>query len=128
VEDFNGRTTRLVFDALGRLRRKIPDATGFPGAPPVAFTYYPSGERKQMTDASGTTDYQYDLTRRLQQKKWTDASDATRTFTVNYTSDRRGNVISAASVHGGTSLGYEWDGAMRLVRVTNYVAVRSTRS
>jgi len=31
-------------------------------------------------------------------------------------------VISAASVHGGTSLGYEWDGAMRLVRVTNYVA------
>ena len=122
VEDFNGRVTRLVFDALGRLRRKIPDATGFPGAAPVAFTYYPAGERKQMTDASGTTDYQYDITRRLSQKKWTDVADGTRSFTVNYTSDRRGNVISAASVHGGTSLGYEWDGAMRLARVTNYVA------
>jgi len=87
VEDFNGRTTRLVFDALGRLRRKIPDATGFPGAAPVAFTYYPSGERKQMTDASGTTDYQYDITRRLSQKKWTDATNSTHSFTVNYTSD-----------------------------------------
>ena len=65
VQDFNGRVTRLVFDALGRLRRKIPDATGFPGAAPVAFTYYPTGERKQMTDASGTIDYQYDITRRL---------------------------------------------------------------
>ena len=112
----------MVFDSLGRLRRKIPDATAFPGVAPVAFTYFPSGERKQMTDASGTTDYQYDVHRRLWLKKWTDATDNTRVFTVNYTSDRRGNVISATSVHSGTSLGYQWDGISRLERVTNYLA------
>jgi len=47
--------TKYGYDDAGRLLSKTPDASF--NAQPVTFTYYPNGQRKTMTDATGTTSY-----------------------------------------------------------------------
>ena len=50
---------------MNQLTQKTPDPSF--GALPVTFTYFKSGQRQTMTDASGTTSYGYDGTGRLSQ-------------------------------------------------------------
>jgi len=57
--DFNGKTTTYGYDPLNRLNNIAPDAT-LTGQTPIGFSYYPTGQRKSMTDAGGTTTYSYD--------------------------------------------------------------------
>ena len=55
--DFNGRSTRFVYDTADRLLQKAPDVVF--GQAPVAFIYTATGQRASMSDVSGVTLYQY---------------------------------------------------------------------
>ena len=110
-KDFNGRTTSYEYDALNRLLQKTPDP--FFAAPPIIFTYWPSGQRQSMTDPSGVTTYAYDERDRLTQK-------ATPQGTLSYTYDEAGNVTSIQSSNvGGASMAYAYDELNRLATVTD---------
>src|SRR5207253_644132 len=96
--DFNGKTTTYDCDTMNRLRHKIPDASF--AAPTIAFTYKPDGMRETMTDATGTTTYDYDLRHRL-------TSKATPEGTLTYTYDDAGNFATLRTNHaGGASVDY----------------------
>lgn len=101
--DFNGRTTTFEYDVSNRLLHKVPDASAWPGATPVSFTYTPNGERATMTDATGTTSYQYDTLGRL-------ISTITPQGGLDYTYDVAGNLTSTSSVDSeGNSISYAYD-------------------
>jgi len=64
--DFNGKTTTYAYDGMNELLAKTPDASF--GAAAVTYTYSLGGQRRTMTDASGTTGYVYDGYGQLTQK------------------------------------------------------------
>ncbi len=64
--DFNGKTTTFQYDLLNRLLSKTPDPTLNQST--ISFTYYPTGTRQTMLDATGTTNYTYDNRDRLKIK------------------------------------------------------------
>ena len=55
--DFNGKTTTYAYDTLNRQLSRTPDASF--AALAISFTYTLTGQRLQMTDASGVTNYTY---------------------------------------------------------------------
>jgi RHS repeat-associated protein len=70
-------------------------------------------KRQSMTDASGTTNYNYDAMDRL-------ISKATPEGTLSYTYDAAGNLASMASSNAhGVSVGYQYDSLNRLVAVVD---------
>jgi YD repeat-containing protein len=87
--DFNGKTTTYSYDALNRLQTIAPDAS-LTGQTPIGFTYYPTGQRKTMTDASGTTTYAYTARNQL-------LSKATPQGTLSYTYNLAGGVQTLRS-------------------------------
>lgn len=106
--DFNGNLTIYAYDAKNRLRTKTPDPQR--GEPSHIFDYNAMGLPTNMTDASGTTVYQYDLRDRLLVK-------ATPQGTLIYSNDAAGNVRSIQSLNGnGAAMFYSYDA---LNRVTN---------
>lgn len=109
--DFNGKTTAYAYDAVNRLTGKTPDASL--SQPAIAFTYTSTGQRQTMIDASGTTNYAYDLRDHLTQK-------ATPEGTLSYTYDLAGNLASIRSSNAnGTSADYGYDVLNRLTKVTD---------
>lgn len=117
--DFNGKTTMYVYDSMSRLTTKTPDASF--SAPAVSFTYTQSGQRSSMTDASGTTNYFYDLRDRLTRK-------TAPVGTLTYTYDGAGNLTSITSSNtNGTSVYYSYDALNRLsTLVDNRLASATT--
>jgi RHS repeat-associated protein len=112
--NFNGKLTTLDYDEMERLVSKTPDGSLPPVARvPVQFTYYPAtGLRHTMTDASGTTTYQYDGMGRLTNKHHSVVGE------LNYTYDKAGNVLTIKSSHAnGVSLTYHWDELNRLTQL-----------
>ena len=119
--DFNGHTTTYNYDALNRLQSKVADAFFSTGAcspsggtlacgtTQVTFTYTNDGKRKTMSDASGTTTWNYEpLTGRLQSK-------VTPQGTLSYTYDLAGNLKTVLSSNeGGVSVTYAYDDLNRL--------------
>ena len=112
--DFNGRQTRMVFDPLHRLRRKIPDPAF--AAAPVVFNYWPGGQRKTVVDASGTISYLLGAQNRVQSKTTTYGA---LNYALDYTYDANGNVLTTTSTQGGTDVVYTWDRFNRLEAVTD---------
>jgi RHS repeat-associated protein len=112
--DFNGHSTAYAYDDAGRLALRSPDAA-FAGETPVSFTYFPSGQRKTMTDGSGTTSYVWDARDRL-------LSKASPAGTLSYGYDLAGNRTSAASDSGAYSVTYAYDALNRLTSVTDHAA------
>jgi RHS repeat-associated protein len=107
--DFDGKTTAYNYDTVNRLTSRVPDASF--GATSVGFTYTSTGQRQMMTDASGTTNYTYDLRDRLTQK-------ATPEGTLSYAYDLAGNLSSIGSSNtAGTSVNYTYDALNRLTTV-----------
>ena len=99
--DFNGKTTTYNYDTLNRLLKKTPDPSF--GAPSVSFTYFPTGTRRTMADASGSTSYTYDNRNHLKTK-------ATPQGTLNYTYDAHGNLLTILSSNAnGASVTYTPD-------------------
>ena len=75
---------------------------------PISYSYYDTGYRRTMTDASGTTLYTYDVRDRLLTKQ-------TSQGTLTYTYDAEGNVRSVRSSNtNGVSLDYGYDALNRL--------------
>lgn len=89
--DFNGYTTSYQYDSMNRLVAKIPDPRR--GEQPVTFAYNELGLRTNMLDASGVTQYRYDVRGRLEQKlkTWTAVG---LTVALNYTYDACGTLIT----------------------------------
>jgi len=109
--DFNGKNTTFTYDTLNRLLKKIPDPSL--SQPTITFTYYPTGTRQTMGDATGTTNYTYDNRDRLKIK-------ATPEGTLNYTYDAHSNLLSIASSNAnGASVTYAPDQLNRLSTVTD---------
>jgi RHS repeat-associated protein len=109
--DFNGKNTTFQYDPLNRLTARIPDANS--GDVAESFTYTATGKRLSMTDASGTTNYQYDYLDRL-------VSKVTPEGTLSYTYDLAGNVASMASSNpNGISVAYTYDQLNRLATVVD---------
>lgn len=109
--DFNGRVTRYAYDALNRLTNKTPDAVF--SAPPVTFTYTPTGQRASMSDANGVTFYGYN------ERDWL-TNKVTPQGILAYARDAYGNVISMRSLNAnGVNVTYEWDALNRLHAVTD---------
>jgi YD repeat-containing protein len=105
--DFNGKTTTYAYDALNRLTTLTPDAT-LAGQTPISFTFFPTGQRKTMTDASGTTSYAYTARDQL-------LSKATPQGTLSYTYNLAGAVQTLRSSHvNGVSVDYSYDNLNRL--------------
>jgi len=110
--NFNGKTTTYGYDTLNRQTSRTPDAS-LTGQTAVVTTYSVTGKRKTMTDASGTTTWNYDNRDRV-------TSKATPQGTLTYTLDLRGNVTSTASSNtNGVSVSYGYDTLNRLSGVTD---------
>jgi YD repeat-containing protein len=86
--DFNGKTTTYTYDVLNRLHQKIPDPSL--SQPTITFTYFPTGTRQTMADATGTTNYTYDNRDRLKTK-------ATPEGTLSYSYDAHSNLLTIVS-------------------------------
>jgi RHS repeat-associated protein len=109
--DFNGKTTTYTYDVLNHAHQKIPDPSL--SQPTITFTYYPTGTRQTMADATGTTNYTYDNRDRLKTK-------ATPEGTLSYTYDAHGNLLTIASSNAnGASVTYTPDQLNRLSTVTD---------
>jgi RHS repeat-associated protein len=118
--DFRGKTTTFAYDSLNRLLGRRPDASLNEAG--VAFTYTATGRRATMTDATGTTTYQYDSRDRLTKK-------ATPFGALLYTYDAVGNLTSLrASAADGVSVRYTYDVMNRLSEVVDERAARGTSS
>jgi YD repeat-containing protein len=115
--DFNGYTTTYQYDAMNRLMAKIPDPRRC--EPAVTFAYNELGLRTNMLDASGTTEYRYDVRGRLIQKIKTWAAVGL-TVALNYTHDACGNLTGIqSSSPNGVSLAYSYDPLNRLESVND---------
>ena len=111
--DFNNHKTTFTYDPLmDRLVTRTP-AAAF-NETPVTYTYYPNGQRKTMTDASGTTQYTYDNQNRLLTKARPSAG------TLTYTYDKAGNRLTVVSSNtNGTNVVYTYDNLNRLLTVAD---------
>ncbi len=111
LTDFRGKQTNYEYDVMNRLIAKRPDATL--NEPNITYTYTATGQRKTMSDASGTTTYTYDDRDRLITK-------ATPQGALTYTYDAADNVATMRSSNvDGTSVDYGYDDLARLERVTD---------
>jgi fibro-slime domain-containing protein/RHS repeat-associated protein len=107
--NFKGETTTYEYNSMNKLIRKTPDAAL--NQPAIVFTYEPTGLRKSMTDASGTTTYTYDSRDRLLTK-------VTPQGTLTYTYGPTGNLTSMTSSNAnGVSVTYTDDALNRLATV-----------
>jgi RHS repeat-associated protein len=128
--DFNGHTTTYVYDEMNRLRSKTADAffsqgacaNGACGATQVTYTYTLTGKRKTMTDAGGTTTYNYDDRDRLHEKQ-------TPFGKLTYGYDTAGNLLSMSSSNtGGAMTTFSYDKLNRLQTVTDQAALSAGAS
>jgi RHS repeat-associated protein len=104
--DFNGKITTYSYDTLNRLLKKTPDPSL--SAPSIVFTYFPTGTRQTMADATGTTTYTYDNRDRLKTK-------ATPEGTLSYTYDLHSNLLTILSSNtNGASVTYTPDALNRV--------------
>jgi RHS repeat-associated protein len=111
LKDFNLKTTTFDYDDRNRLLKKTPDSSL--AQPSVAFTYFPTGTRASMVDASGTKTYTYDYRDRQKSK-------VTPQGTLTYTYDPHGDVATIASSNtNGASATYTYDALNLLASITD---------
>ena len=107
VVNARGHTTAYSYDAAGE-RTGI----GYADGSSVTYTYFPNGPRHTMTDATGTTTYQYDADNRP-------LSIAQPAGTVAYSYDAAGN-RATLGLPGGKTATYRYDADNRLTGVTDW--------
>src|SRR5262249_30867236 len=122
--DFNGHVTTYAYDIMNRLEQKTPDPAT--GEPAVQFRYNALGQRTNMVDVSGITQYRYDERNRLVEKAKTWANVGL-SVTLNYTYDASGNLTHVSSSSpNGTTVSYEYDPLCRLSTVIDGHIGRTT--
>jgi RHS repeat-associated protein len=117
--NLNGHVTSYSYNALNQLTAKIPEAQlQADGSAPVTFAYDALGQRTNMVDASGSTEYRYDVRNRLVEKIKSWAGLAISSALL-YGYDANGNVAAIRSLHpNGTDVTYSSD-ALNRVSVVN---------
>jgi len=109
--DFKGATIVYAYDDFNNrlVRRTYPDGSS------VVFTYTPTGRRKTVVDARGTTTYDYDSRDRLISLTYPDGRR------LDYGYDAQGNRTSLAALVAGTTLTttYTYDALNRLATVAD---------
>jgi RHS repeat-associated protein len=114
--DFNGYITTYQYDLMNRLLAKVPDARR--GEPNVTYAYNTLGLRTNMTDAAGSSAYEYDSRNRLVQK--TRAWGVALSVSLNYSYDANGNLTNILSSDpDGVNVDYEYDALNRLSAVND---------
>jgi len=115
VEDANGSATSTAGDGVTTYtytrqdRLKAIDYADTGAGADVSYTYFPTGDRKSMTDTAGTETYTYDNRKLASVRR-----DNGQTFT--YTYDKRDNIASRTYPDGTkTSYTYNLNGSMRTV-------------
>jgi RHS repeat-associated protein len=109
--DFNGRVTTFGYDAMNRLRYRVPDASL--SEPTVEFTYNANGQRETMRDMSGTTYYGYDGRGQLLSKQTTFG-------TLSYAYHPNGSLKQLSSSNAnGINVSYSYDALNRLANVAD---------
>jgi len=105
--DFNGQTTYYDYSlCCNRLT-----AAHYPNGSATTYTYLAAGQRDTVTDASGTTQYVYDVRGRLEQVTNPDGT------AIGYAYDAVGNRTSVDIPSG--AVGYTFDALNRLSTVTD---------
>jgi RHS repeat-associated protein/uncharacterized delta-60 repeat protein len=125
VQDFAGEKVLYRHDVRDRLKQKGLAVTA-PATftPLVSYTYTPGGQRLQMFDAFGRTDYQYDGHNRLAVKQIFERqpdgqiSSSPIDF-LTYHRDPQGNLTGIGLGDYPATISYQWDSLNRLVAVTN---------
>jgi RHS repeat-associated protein len=119
--DARGVTSTYSYDALNRLTGiTFSDTT-----PAISYSYDSilsgnagKGRLSKLTDATGTTDYSYDLLGRLTQKKQaTGTGTAQRIHTVSYSYDAQGRLASI-TYPSGRVVGYGYDSHGRVQSIS----------
>ncbi|HEY6909571.1 MAG TPA: Ig-like domain-containing protein [Myxococcales bacterium] len=109
--DAAGKVTSFAWDSDGRMLSRTPDPSF--GEAAIRYSWSPTGRRLAMTDASGTTQYTYDLRDRMVAK-------ATPHGTITHAFDAAGDLLSVRTSNaGGAAVDYTWDGNGRLATVSD---------
>lgn len=88
-----------------------------PATPSTTYTYDAAGNRKSMTDASGTTTFQYSLLSQVTSEIRTFTGLSGSSFTLNYEYTLGGNLKSLTD-HTNKKINYGYDKTGRLTAVT----------
>jgi RHS repeat-associated protein len=108
---FNGKVTTYGYDAMNRLRYRVPDPSL--AEPTIEFTYTANGQRETMCDATGTTIYNYDGRGQLTTKQ-------TPFGTLSYSYYTNGSLARLWSSNAnGVNTSYAYDYLNRLETVTD---------
>ena len=113
--DPSGVQTTYTYDDAGRLVSKSLGTA----ADDVTYTYWPNGQRKTMTDATGTTTYDYDRTGAL-----TSVLDGAQNR-VGYNPDSAGRP-GTMTYPSGRIVSYQYDGAGQMSSLTDSVTGQVT--
>jgi RHS repeat-associated protein len=105
--DFNGETITISYDENNRPETRSFSKTG---TIPVSYTYYPTGQRKTVSDYLGTTTYLYDNRYRLT----TEAKPDGKSISYEYNAVGSRTKITA----GSRVVIYGYDALKRLASVT----------
>jgi YD repeat-containing protein len=120
LERLNSEKLRQAIEATYQARathpvpQKMPSPPDRISAPTVSFSYTPTGKRLSMTDASGATNYSYDVRDRMTAKAGPEG-------TLNYAYDSAGNLLNLSAVAAmspsPTVVNYTYDALNRLSAV-----------
>ena len=117
ITDPQGRTTSYFYNTADQLTG-ISYSDGV--TPAVGFAYDPDGQRKTMTDGTGTSSYVIDSLHRLTSMT-TGAGQ-----TVNYGYDIKGQLTSITYPGGTQTVSRSYDAAGRLQSVTDWANHKTT--
>ena len=117
VTDPQGRTTTYFYNGADQLTG-IAYSDGV--TPAVGFTYDADGQRKTMTDGTGTTSYTIDSLHRLT------AMTTGAGQTVSYAYDLKGQLTSITYPGGTQTVSRGYDAAGRLQSVTDWANHKTT--
>ena len=112
----DGSSTTLSYDGLGRISRVHYSESG---STDTTYTYDASGRPLTMTDSTGTTSFDYEVTGRLATE--TDGSGDT----VGYEYDDIGQ-LTELTYPGGDTVEYEYDDAGQMISLTDWDNHEST--
>lgn len=114
---------------LTAINYDVSSATGNPATTPnVSFTYDAAGHRTKMTDGLGTVDYAYNTLAQLESETRTFTNVGS--FTLSYTYDLGGQLLSLTNSINNSKVFYGYDQSNRVSGVTgsNYGSVSTYNS
>ncbi|HEY0429705.1 MAG TPA: hypothetical protein VGC76_18125, partial [Pyrinomonadaceae bacterium] len=123
VTDPRGATTSFTYNSRGLVSGvgySVPTGSGIPDPSDVSFTYDAVGNRTQMTDGAGTTDYAYNQLSQIisETKDFADtlADEPTSHYQIQYAYNLSGGLKSVTDPFG-QEIDYTQDKTGRLTKV-----------